>query len=259
MHHFFVSSENIDETAGLAVIDDSVDYNHAVNVLRLKAGEQILISDSDGCDYLCAVRQAAPDKRLELDIIEKAGENHELPARVILFQCVPKSDKMELIIQKAVELGVTDIVPVFSKYCVVKLDDKKAESRIKRWQAISESAAKQSKRSVIPKIHKPVDFKQAAEMCEQCDVRIIPYEAEDGLTGICEAIVNFLPGRSIGVIVGPEGGFAPMEVTMAKRHAIVPVSLGKRILRAETAAIAILSLIMIRLEIAAGIDLSTEE
>ncbi len=254
MHHFFVGKENI---SGESIfIDDSQDYNHAVRVLRLGVGEKILVSDPEGTDYLCVVGEICESGKdgtdcLKLQIEERLEENHELPARIVLFQCLPKSEKMELIIQKAVELGVSVIVPVRSKNCVVKLDEKKSASKTKRWQAIAESAAKQSKRSIIPEVREPVSFKEAVEMCENCDLGIIPYENEAGMTGTCEAIVNFIPGRSIGVIIGPEGGFDPLEVSMARRHGIVPVSLGKRILRVETAAIAVLSLIMVRLEIAA--------
>ena len=260
MYHFFVDKENISDKNILITGDD---YNHAVNVLRLKPGERVMISDPDGTDYMCTVDKVTDEndsdgKALKLMIEEICEENHELPARVVLFQCLPKSDKMELIIQKAAELGVTDIVPVASKNCVVKLDDKKADAKVKRWQAIAESAAKQSKRSVIPHIHKAVNFKEAVEMCEELNVRLIPYEDEKGIIATCEAIVSFIPGNSIGVFIGPEGGFDPLEVSMAKRHGIIPISLGKRILRTETAAIAILSLIMIRLEIAAGMDLSLE-
>ena len=258
MYHFFVDKDNI--------LDDSIlikgdDYNHAVNVLRLKPGERVMISDPDGTDYMCSVASVEENEEeaaLRLLIEEVCEDNHELPARVVLFQCLPKTDKMELIIQKAAELGVSDIVPVASKNCVVKLDDKKSENKQKRWQAIAESAAKQSKRSIIPRIHNVMSFKEAVELCEGLDVRLIPYEDEKGLTATCEAIVSFIPGRSIGVFIGPEGGFDQLEVSMAKRHGIVPISLGKRILRTETAAIAILSLIMIRLEIAAGMDLSVE-
>lgn len=242
------------------ILNDHDDYNHAVRVLRLKKGEKIIVSDNEGIDYICIVDEisdAAGDEgeQLKLIIDQVMSENHELPSKVVLFQCLPKSEKTELIIQKAVELGVSDIVPVISKNCVVRLDDKKAASKTKRWQLIAESAAKQSKRSIIPKVHEPVNFRQAVEMAESCDVRIMPYENEDGLVGTCEAIVSFIPGRSVGVFVGPEGGFDPLEVSMAKRHGIRPISLGKRILRAETAAIAILSLVMIRLEIAAGMNL----
>ena len=258
MHHFFVEKENF--TDGRVCISGE-DYNHAVNVLRLNTGERVLISDHEGRDFICLVEEKEEtdrESRLWLKIEREAEENHELPAKVVLFQCLPKSDKLELIIQKAVELGVSGIVPVASKNCVVKLDDKKASSKLKRWRTIAESAAKQSMRSLVPAIHEPVSFKEAVELMEDYDVRLIPYENEKGIDSICEAIVNFVPGRSIAVIIGPEGGFDRLEVSMAERHGIMPVSLGKRILRTETAAISILSLIMIRLEIAAGMDLEAE-
>lgn len=258
MHHFFVDKDNVNGTS--IIIDDKDDLNHALKVLRLKDGERIIVSDSEGTDYICVVDGRDEEQEiLKLSVEEIKEDNHELPSKVVLFQCLPKSEKMELIIQKAVELGVSDVVPVASKNCVVKLDDKKAASKTKRWQLIAENAAKQSKRSIVPTVHEPVSFKDAVSMCEECTVSIIPYENEDGLTGTCEAIVNFIPGNSIGVMVGPEGGFDPLEAAMAKRHGIRPISLGKRILRTETAAIAILSLIMIRLEIAAGMDLTVEE
>lgn len=263
MYHFFADKNNISDTE---IFITGEDFNHAVNVLRLKAGERVMISDPSGRDYMCSVgdvlRASGPEGAgedcLKLLIEEICEENHELPAEIVLFQCLPKSDKMELIIQKAVELGVTRIVPVASKNCIVKLDDKKAASRVKRWQAIAESAAKQSKRSIIPEVSELLSFKQAIDSCEDFDVKLIPYEDEHGLTATCEAIVSLLPGRRIAVFIGPEGGFDPLEVSMAKRHDIVPVSLGKRILRTETAAIAVLSLIMIRLEIASGMDLGEE-
>ena len=258
MHHFFVEKENF---ADGRVCISGEDYNHAVNVLRLNTGERVLISDHNGQDFICLVEEREEtdrESRLWLKIEKEAEENHELPAKVVLFQCLPKSDKLEFIIQKAVELGVSSIVPVASKNCVVKLDDKKTGSKLKRWRTIAESAAKQSMRSLVPAIHEPVSFKEAVELMEDYDVRLIPYENEKGIDSICEAIVNFVPGRSIAVIIGPEGGFDRLEVSMAERHGIMPVSLGKRILRTETAAISILSLIMIRLEIAAGMDLEAE-
>lgn len=262
MHHFFVEKELITEN-GILLTESN--YNHAVNVLRLREGERIIISDPDGVDYMCSVEEICRDTKgatgpyLRAAVGEVCEENHELPAEVVLFQCLPKSDKMELIIQKAVELGVSGIVPVNSKNCVMKLDEKKADNKLRRWQTIAESAAKQSKRSRIPEVHAPVSFREALDMCAGYDVRLIPYEEENGLTTMCEAIISFIPGRKIAVFIGPEGGFDPLEVSMARRHGVVPVSLGKRILRTETAAIAILSLIMIRLEIAAEQDLIIEE
>ncbi len=256
MHHFFADKENISDD--LIIIDDKDDYNHAVRVLRLKKGERIIVSDEDGADYICIVDETDGES-LRLVIEERTEGNHELPSKVSLFQCLTKSDKMELIIQKAVELGVSDIVPVLAKNCVLKLDDKNTSSKLKRWQLIAENAAKQSKRSIIPTVHEPVNFKEAVELCERHSVSLIPYENESGMTGTCEAIVSLIPGNSIGVIIGPEGGFDPLEIAMARRHGISSISLGKRILRAETAAIAVLSLIMIRLEIAESLDLTVEE
>ena len=262
MHHFFAELEDFREDSILLTGEN---YNHAVNVLRLKEGERILVSGPDGTDHLCSVAEISRGSGegegpwLRALIGETCGENHELTAEVVLFQCLPKADKMELIIQKAVELGVTAVVPVISRNCVVKLDDKKAEGKLRRWQAIAESAAKQSKRSIVPQILAPVSIRDAVEMLEEYDVRMIPYENENGLTSLCEAIISFVPGRRIAVMIGPEGGFDPMEVSMAKRHGVVPVSLGKRILRTETAAVAVLSLIMIRLEIASEQGLLMEE
>jgi len=258
MYHFFVNKENI---TGETVRIEGEDYFHAVNVLRLNIGETIIISDEDGVDYLCQVSDIDKDgpkndRSLFAKILEVCKDNHELPAEVWLFQGLPKSDKMELIIQKATELGATHIVPVQTKNAVAKIEDKKISSKTSRWQEIAKAAAKQSKRSRIPLVHEPLRLKEAMELADELDVKLIPYEDEHGLTGLCESIINFLPGTKIGVFIGPEGGFDPMEVSMANRHGFRSVSLGKRILRTETAAIAMLSLVMIRLEIAANIDLS---
>ena len=175
-----------------------------------------------------------------------------------IFQGLPKSDKMELIIQKATELGVSDIIPVNMKNCVAKLDLKKEESKLRRWRAVAESAAKQSKRSIVPNIGRVMNFTEAVKLAESFDVKILPYESEDGMAGMVEAIVSFLPERDIAVFIGPEGGFDPMEVKFAENHGVLPVSLGRRILRTETAAIAVLSMIMIRLEIAESMGFMEE-
>lgn len=274
MHHFFIDEKNI---CGDEIYLTGADYFHAVYVLRLKDGEKVLISGPDGVDYICRACNIASSKvlfdgslpsrnlkekghenqtnrknkerclRLKIDEILK--NNHELSSEITLFQCLPKAGNMELIIEKAVELGVSEIVPVASRNCVVKLDENKASEKQKKWENIAISASRQSKRSIIPKVNHLMNFKEAVTYCEKMDVRLIPYEEEYSLKGTCEAIVNILPQRKIGVFIGPEGGFDPLEISMAKRHSIMPISLGKRILRTETAAIAILSLIMIRLEI----------
>ena len=254
MYHFFVEKTDIYEN--VASLRDE-NYNHAANVLRLRAGEQVMVSDEEGTDYYCTVMAEQPtaEKTLQLSVDRVAEGNHELPARVTLYMSLPKSDKMELIIQKATELGVTDIVPVESKNCIMKLEPKKETAKIARWQAIAEAAAKQSKRSVIPAVHAPVRFTEAVKKAEEeSTVCLIPYEDSRDMHSMCEAIISFLPGSDIAVFIGPEGGYDELEIKYAVDHGIRPVSLGRRILRCETAAIAVLSLIMIRLEIAAEMN-----
>ena len=140
----------------------------------------------------------------------------ELPSKIYLFQGLPKSDKMELIIQKAVELGVYEIIPMATARAVVKLDQKKAAAKVKRWQAISESAAKQSKRLLIPEVKEPVKFSEALKLASDLDVRLIPYELAEGMDGTRRIIQSVKPGQSVAVFIGPEGGFEEAEVELAK-------------------------------------------
>ena len=255
MYHFFIQKTAIEDDI---IRITGEDYNHAVNVLRLRVGEEVLISDEDAVDYTCVVQETGsfPDgeRFLSVRVTEVREENHELPARVVLFQALLKGDHMELVIQKAVELGVTEIVPVEMKNCVMKLDPKKAASRVERWQKIAEAAAKQSKRSSVPKVHEPVKFVEAVRMAEELDVPFLPYEQEKGMQSLAEVMLQFVPGRSIGFFIGPEGGFDRMEAKHAMNRGIVPVSLGSRVLRAETAAVAVMSIVMVRLEMAAEFE-----
>ena len=177
-------------------------------------------------------------------------DGRELPSRIWLFQGLPKSDKMELIIQKAVELGAAGIVPVSTKNAVVKLDAKKEEAKRKRWQAIAESAAKQSGRSLMPQVMGLMTLGQAFDYIEkeQFALRLIPYEHEDGMEGSRQELSRVAPGQDIAVFIGPEGGFDEAEISLALKKGVRPVSLGKRILRTETAGLAMLSVLMMRLE-----------
>lgn len=251
MVHFFTQAENIAD--GFITITGG-DYNHGVNALHLKKGEPVLVSDEDAVDYSCIVEEIRqPEKQLILKIEAVSEENHELPAEITLYQCLPKSDKLEWIIEKATELGASRIVPVQSKNCVMKLEEKKAEAKLRRWNAIAEAAAKQSKRSEIPVVDAPLSFTEAVKEAEsRCDVCVIPYENERGMLSTCQAIIQFEPGKKIAVLIGPEGGFDRMEYKFACDHGFNPISLGKRILRTETAAVCALSLVMIRVEIAAS-------
>jgi len=178
--------------------------------------------------------------------VEETGA--ELPSRIYLFQGLPKSDKMELIIQKAVELGAYEIIPMATRRAVVKLDKKKEESKRKRWQGIAESAAKQSKRMVIPQIAPVMNFREAVECAKELDVKLIPYELAEGMEETRRFIESIVPGQSIAVFIGPEGGFAPEEIELARENGLSPVTLGKRILRTETAGMTVLSILMYYLE-----------
>ena len=179
-----------------------------------------------------------------------SNEGRELPSRIWLFQGLPKSDKMEFIIQKAVELGAAGIVPVTTRNTVVKLDPKKEEAKVKRWQAIAESAAKQSKRSLVPRVSGIMTLKEAFDYVESqgFSVRLIPYEHEAGMDGTKTELDAAGPGQDIAVFIGPEGGFDEREIELALSKGVRPISLGRRILRTETAGLALLSVLMMRLE-----------
>lgn len=246
MYRFFVEQNQIDEEQKKIHITGN-DVNHIKNVLRMKAGEEILISCGAEWEYVCAVETLETEAVIaSILYVQEAG--NELPSKIYLFQGLPKSDKMELIIQKAVELGVYQVIPVETKRCVVKLDEKKKAAKAKRWQGISESAAKQSKRMIIPQIHEVMNYKQAIAYAEQLDVRLIPYECAEDMEHTRVLLQSIQPGQSIGIFIGPEGGFAEEEVTFALEHKVEPITLGKRILRTETAGMTVLSILMFLLE-----------
>ncbi|MBQ5917043.1 MAG: 16S rRNA (uracil(1498)-N(3))-methyltransferase, partial [Lachnospiraceae bacterium] len=231
MHHFFVSPNQIDDKY---VTITGGDVNHIKNVLRMKVDEELLISNGQDKDYYCKI-EAISDDEIKALILDEEFEGTELPTELYLFQGLPKSDKMELIIQKAVELGVKEIIPVATKRCVVKLDDKKEASKIKRWQAISESAAKQSRRTIIPEISSVMSFKEAINRAKDFELGIIPYENFKDMKETKEVLSKVQKGIKIGIFIGPEGGFEESEVQYALDNGIHPISLGKRILRTETA------------------------
>lgn len=245
MYHFFVSPEQIGEDE---IRITGPDVNHIGNVLRMRPGEKICVSDGQNADYYCIIDQITSEQ-VTARIGSRTEESRELPARIWLFQGLPKGDKMELIIQKAVELGVYAVVPVAMKRSVVKLDEKKAMAKKKRWESISESAAKQSGRQTVPLIGDVTDFKGALKLAADMERKLLPYENETGMQGARKAIESCRVGDRIAVLIGPEGGFDPAEAALAKEAGFVPLSLGKRILRTETAGLCVLSVLMFRLEI----------
>lgn len=196
--------------------------------------------------FFCEIAELG-DAFVQADILDEAVPKTELSSRIYLFQALPKGERMEYVIQKAVELGVYEIIPVAMKYCVVKLDEKRAEKKVKRWQAISESAAKQSKRSRIPRIHPVMSYAEALDYADSCDVRLVPYENERGMQATVEALEKLKSAGSVSIFIGPEGGFAPEEID-AVRQSMDVISLGRRILRTDTAAICTMSLVMLTLE-----------
>lgn len=244
MHHFFVSPEQVGEKS-ITITGSNV--NHIKHVLRMAPGEQITVSSGENKEYRCEIRSLS-EEQVEAQIMWVQETGAELPSRLYLFQGLPKSDKMELIIQKAVELGVYEIVPTATRRAVVKLDKKKEESKRKRWQGIAESAAKQSKRNLIPQVTQVMSFREAVEYAAGLDVKLVPYELAEGMDAARQVIGSIKPGQSVAVFIGPEGGFAPEEIDYAVEHGFRPITLGRRILRTETAGMTVLSILMYHLE-----------
>lgn len=245
MHQFFVENSQIHDKT---VIIEGNDVNHIKNVLRMKVGEEISVSNGeDGREYRCGIVRIEEDRVVcELRFVKEDGV--ELPSRVYLFQGLPKADKMELIIQKAVELGVYEVIPVETGRSVVKLDAKKASQKTARWQAIAEAAAKQSRRRIIPQVAAPVSFAQALARAAEMDIKLIPYELAEGMACTKQIFSNLGEGKDIAVFIGPEGGFEEKEIAGAKECGIQPITLGKRILRTETAGFTVMAWIMYQLE-----------
>lgn len=278
MYQFFVNPAQIN-VENRTVVITGADVNHIKNVLRMKVGEELAVSNGlDGREYRCAIRafhdaEAGSDADLrgkeqgadrrwkagarsgspggacvecELRFIKEDGV--ELPSKIYLFQGLPKADKLELIIQKAVELGVYQVIPVETKRSVVKLDEKKAKAKTVRWQQIAEAAAKQSKRGIIPEVKEPMSFKNALELAKAMDVKLIPYELAEGMDKTRALIEGVKPGQDIAIFIGPEGGFDEAEITAAVENGMEPITLGRRILRTETAPLAILAWLGYQLE-----------
>ena len=251
MYQFFIREENIRNDY---IYITGSDVNHIRNVLRMKSGEVVRISDEKGVDYLCEIDDF-PEDSVRLRITERDIPTTELKDRIYLFQGIPKGDRFETVIEKAVELGVYNIIPVEMKYCVVKIEPSKKDKKTARWNSIAEAAAKQSKRSIVPEVSKPVSFEEARKAAKDLDVVIVPYENEQGALGRQKALEDLTAlksknperGISIGVFIGPEGGFDTAEIDSLRESAYI-ISLGKRILRTDTAAITTLSMLMLSLD-----------
>ena len=251
MYQFFIRDENIE---GDYIYITGSDVNHIKNVLRMKSGETVRISSAGGTDYLCEVDDF-PEDKVRLRITQRDVPTTELKDKIYLFQGIPKGERFETVIEKAVELGVYEIVPVEMKYCVVKIEPAKIAKKTSRWNGIATAAAKQSKRSLIPQVTEPVSFDKAREMVKDFDLVIVPYENEQGGESRKKALEELDRlkrehadrGLSIAVFIGPEGGFDVSEIDSIRESAYI-VSLGSRILRTDTAAITTLSMLMLSID-----------
>lgn len=246
MYKFFVTEEQIKGNK-INIIDD--DVNHIKNVLRLEKNEEIEICNiSTSTNCLCKIIELT-NKNVECEIIKNIESNKESSVYLHIFQGLPKAEKLEMIIQKTTEIGASEITPVEMSRCVVKLDDKSKEKKLLRWRKIAEVAAKQSKRDKIPIINMPINIKNIYEKVIDYDIVLVAYENEQTNT-----IKNILKGVSktenikIAVIIGPEGGIEEKEIELLEKQGIQSVSLGKRILRTETAPIVLSSIIMYELD-----------
>lgn len=245
MHRFYVTPHQVHDNI---ISITGPDVNHIKNVLRMKQGEEIVICNGQGKDCYCIINKLS-EAEICAEIQSEQDTGTELKAKITLFQGLPKKDKMELIIQKSVELGVYEIVPVMTKRAVVKLEDKKKEEKkLERWQAIAEGAAKQSGRGIIP-IIKPVQtYKEAIQNAKNMGTGIVPYENAKGMQYTKEVMNTLGQYDSIGVFIGPEGGFEDSEIEYAITNGILPITLGRRILRTETAGLAVLSMMVLMLD-----------
>lgn len=237
MYKFFIENNQIDNNQ---IIISGNDKNHIANVLRMKKDEKILITNKDTSEtYECKIISINKND-VVCSIIKKDESIKESNVKIDLYQGIPKSDKMEYIIQKSVELGVNRIFPVNMKNCIAKIKDE--DKKNNRWQKISEAAAKQCKRNIIPSIERSVNMDFLYENIKKYDLVIVAYENEENKT--IKDVLKNKDVKKIAIIVGPEGGLSEEEVLNLINNGAKIASLGKRILRTETAPMAILSMII---------------
>lgn len=241
MAKFFVFNNLIKDDK---VFIDGENVNHIINSLRCKIGEEIEISTGDGFDYLCKIEEISKDLVIA-KIIDCFGNESEPNVKITLYQGLPKAEKMELIIQKSIELGIDEIVPINTDRTIVKLAGKE-EKKLARWNKIAEAAAKQSRRGKVPKVRPVINFSQAIQQASKNDINIIPYEKEE--KNSIKNIIKGFDGESIGIFIGPEGGFSEKEIEIAIKNNIKPITLGKRILRTETAGFITTAILLYELE-----------
>ena len=246
MRKFFVKENQINDKK-IEIIDE--DVNHIKNVLRLVIGEKIKICDSDNkINYICEISEISKQNVI-CNILEVAKNEAEGNVKLYIYQGLPKADKMELIIQKGTELGVTEFIPVAMKRSIVKLEGKDETKKNERWQKIAEVAAKQCGRDFIPEVKHVQKINDIIENIKKYDLIMVAYELEE--VNYIKAELKALPKKEdykIAIVIGPEGGLEQEEVEKLKEAGAKVISLGKRILRTETVAMQVASIIMYELE-----------
>ncbi len=243
MPRFFVDRSDISDATAIIRGDDS---SHIQRVLRLRKGDEVTLCDGLGWDYRAVIETGEKDATI-LTVIDRYPSSGEPAVKVSLYQGLPKASKLELIIQKCVELGVSEIIPTVTDRTVVRIDSEKdAARKAERWQRISEEAAKQSGRGIIPKVHVPVPLKEAVEGADHI-LKLLLWEGERE-TSLRSMLTARQKADSIAVLIGPEGGFSQEEVSLAQSSGWIPVSAGPRILRTETAGLAVVTAIMYQME-----------
>ena len=241
MYNFFVNDNEIEDSI-IKITGENL--KHIKNVLRMKSGEKIFVCNKQTAESYLTEIESIENDLIVCRIIEK-NDSTESPIKVTIYQGIPKSDKMEYIIQKAVELGVYRIVPTEMKYCIAKIKDE--DKKINRWQAISEAAAKQSKRNIIPKVERMRTFKQLCEEIKEYDLVILAYENSENIN-LKDILKEQKKSKNMAIIIGPEGGISQEEAEELTNEGAKSVLIGKRILRTETASIAILSMLTYEFE-----------
>ena len=240
-----------DMKKGDEITVEGEDARHLAQVVRMRPGERLRVSHvfpdgGEGGSFICELT-GAEKACIRLRVLEEVPST-ELDNEIVLFQAIPKGDRMETVIEKAVELGAREIVPVEMKHCVVRLDEKKKKTRVRRYQSIAENAARQSKRSRIPRVGDVISYREALERAKTSDICLVPYECEEGMAATAEAVAKIAPGKSVSIFIGPEGGFAEEEIRAARDLGMDVISLGRRILRTDTAAIAAMTMVMLACE-----------
>ncbi len=244
MHKFFTPKENFIENTAKILGDD---VKHLYKVLRLNEGDKIVLNNCDGDEFLAEIRTITKQEVI-VDIEEKLEINNESEVKIYLFQGLPKAQKMDLIVQKGTELGITEFIPTLTERVDIKL--KGEFKKLDRLNRIALEAAKQSKRTIIPKVTEPVSFEDALKRMESLDLVIVPYENAENFgikTLFNDENIDTSKIKKVGILVGPEGGFELNEISRLKENGAYIVTLGSRILRTETAGFVATSLVQYEL------------